>query len=323
MGGQNKVKILLTTDGSEYSEGAAKFLTNLDLSSEDEISVFHSVFWSPSLYPTHVWFSQKLYDKDYDEASYYNALKQIKKEIAPRILDSALRILKPVNAKISTAIVEGCSPEECIVDAAVNSDMDMIVIGARGIRGIKSFFIGSVTREVSIKSPKPVLVVKLPLHARPDSIKVLFATDGSDYSRDTGEFLSKIPFHDDTQISIMNVRPYDMMEIPQTFSPEIIERIIELEDKIAAARLIESKRILEDAREQLRKGFSNINVLSAIGNPTQEILKTAEELEASLIAVGCRGLRGIKGIMGSVSRNILTHSECSVLIGKTFDILPA
>lgn len=35
------MKILLATDGSEYSEGAAKFLTNFELSLNDEITILH------------------------------------------------------------------------------------------------------------------------------------------------------------------------------------------------------------------------------------------------------------------------------------------
>jgi len=78
-----------------------------------------------------------------------------------------------------------------------------------------------------------------------------------------------------------------------------------------------SERIIEQAREYLRGRFNNINVLSKEGDPSTEILEASEELKTDIIAVGCRGLRGIKGMMGSVSRNILTHSKSSVLIGKT------
>ncbi len=312
------MKILLATDGSEFSEGAANFLTCLNLSSEDEITIFHAICWVPSIQPLQVWFPQKWYHKEFDEVSYYNVLKLIKKEIAPRIIDSVSRVLQPVKAKISTAIVECSSPDDCIIDAAVNSDMDMIVMGARGIRGIKSFFIGSVTKEVSIKSPKPVLISKLTVHEKPDRIKVLFATDGSDYSRDTGELLSKIPFYDNTEIKIMNVTPSEVLDIPQMFDAGTIERIFEVEEKIRETRVAESRRILENARDLLGKRFSNIDVVSGVGDTSGEILRTAETLRANLIAVGCRGLRGMKGMMGSVSRNILAHSECSVLIGKTF-----
>jgi nucleotide-binding universal stress UspA family protein len=44
---------------------------------------------------------------------------------------------------------------------------------------------------------------------------------------------------------------------------------------------------------------------------------TATSGGMDIIVVGCRGLRGMKGMMGSVSKNVLIHAPCSVLIGKT------
>jgi nucleotide-binding universal stress UspA family protein len=295
------MNILLATDGSEYSQEAAKFLTCLNLSSNDEITILHAVYWIPFLY---------------DRESYYDTFREIKEEIAPRILDSALDILKPVKARVSTLILDD-SPEQCIVDAAEKSDRDLIVMGARGIKGIRSLFIGSVTRAVAIKSSKPVLVIKLPLSEKRDKIKILFATDGSEHSVATGEFLSEIPFLDDTEIVILNVMSSEFLDIPETFFPEINERYIEVIEKTRSMRLIESKRIIDQAKERLSKRFKKADVLSEGGDPASEILKTSETLKTDLIAVGCRGLRGIRGMMGSVSRNILTHSRCSVLIGKT------
>jgi nucleotide-binding universal stress UspA family protein len=295
------MKILLATDGSEHSKGAARFLTCLNLSSEDEIAVFHAVYWIPFLYNTE---------------SYFDTFKEIKEEIAPKIIDSALEILKPVHARISTFILDG-SPEQCIIDVTAKSDVDLIVMGARGIKGIESLFIGSVTRSVAIKSPKPVLVTKLPVCEEPDKMKILFATDGSEYSIATGEFLSEIPFPDNTEITILNVMPSEFLDIPETFVPEINERITEVMAKVSSYALSASERIIDQAREFLSMRFKNINVLSNSGDPSSEILKTSEELRMDLVAVGCRGLRGIKGMMGSVSRNILVHSKCSVLIGKT------
>ena len=295
------MKILLATDGSEYSERAAKFLTRLNWSSDDNITVFHAAYWIPFRY---------------DEEFYLGTLKEIKKELAPRILDSALDILKPVQAKISVAIVEG-SPEQCIVDAAVDSDMDMIVMGSRGIKGIESVFIGSVTRSVAVNSVKPVLIVKPPISAKSDKIKILLATDGSDYSRATIEFLSFIPFPDNTEVTILNVIWSNIFDIPERFVMEIDERIKKLVAGTRTMEFTESEKIIELAREYLNKRFKNTHVLSKVGDPSTEILKTVDTMEADIIAVGCRGLRGIKGMMGSVSRNILTHSKSSVLIGKT------
>lgn len=294
------MKILLATDGSEYSEGAARFLTGLDLTLNDEITIFHVVSWVPF---------------KYDMESYYDTLKQIKNEVAPRILDSALNILKPFDVKVSTAIIDG-SADKYIVDAAIDSDMDMIVMGARGIKGIKSLIIGSVTKSVVINSPKPVLVTRLPAPERSGRMKILFASDGSGYSAAAGEFLSAMPFHDETEVTILNVIWSDFSDIPERFVIEINERIKEDVARSRTKEFEESERIIEQSRKILSRRFKNINAASKVGDPSIEILKTAEALKTDMIVVGCRGLRGLKGVLGSVSRNVLTHSGCAVLRGS-------
>ena len=294
------MKILLATDGSEYSKGAARFLTCMKLTPQDEITIFHAVYWIPFLY---------------DAQSYIETFKEIKQELAPKIIDSIMDILKPVQAGISTAIVEG-SPAQCIIDALRTSDINMVIMGARGIKGVESLFAGSVTRAVAIKSPRPVLVTKLPVREQP-VLKVLYATDGSEYSRDTARFLASMPFPDITELTILNVVPPEFLDIPETFAPKVNERIIEIRDQARSIRLNNSQRIVEQAEEILSITGRPIRTMSEVGDTSTVILRVSEEMKADLIVVGCRGLRGIKGVMGSVSRNILAHSRCSVLIGKT------
>ncbi len=300
------MKILLATDGSQYSECAAQFLTRLDWSQDDAITVFHAVFAIP--------FRN-------DEKFYFSTLKAIKKEIAPWILDSALAILKPVKAIVSVQIDEfpanQCTPERCIIDAAESSDMDMIAMGARGIRGIASALLGSVTRLVTIKSTKPVLVVKPSARTHYDGLKILFATDGSDCSRDTGEFLSSIPFPDSTEVTIVNIISSGFSDIPERFVLEINERIKEAVANRREIEFSESEHVLGQSRKVLSKRYKHIHVLSKVGDPSTEILKAGDEMGADIIVVGSRGVRGVEGLLGSVSRNILTHSKCSVFIGKT------
>ncbi len=300
------MKILLATDGSEYSEGATKFLTRINWSQDDSITVFHAVYAVP--FPS-------------DEQFHFNTLKAIKKEIAPRIIDSSLAILKPVKANISAEIEEfspsQCTPDQCILNFAEASGMDLIAMGSRGIKGIASFFLGSVTRLVAIHSSKPVLVVKPMASTSPHKMKILFATDGSAHSRATGEFLSSIPFHDDTEVTIMNAISSSFSDVPERFVLEINERIKEAVAGTKAIELAESEKVVEETRDRLHGRFGHIQVISRIGDPSTEILKAAEAIDADMIAMGCRGLRGIAGLMGSVSRNILNHSKCSVLIGRT------
>ena len=299
------MKILFATDGSEFSESAARFLTRMEWSPDDSITVFHSIYEVP--------FRS-------DEQFYLTTLAAIKKELAPRIIDSALAILQPIRATVSAQIRESsplrCTPEQCIIDEAEALRADLIVMGARGIKGIASIFLGSVTRLVTLQAKRPVLVVKPSERTAADRLKILFAVDGSDDSLYTGEFLSSLPFPGTTEVTILNVIASSFTDIPAHFAMEVNEQIKKV---VADARSIEyaqSKQILDHAGDTLRKRFSRIEVVSTVGDPSTEILALGGKIGADIIAVGSRGLRGIKGVLGSISRNILTHSKCSVLIGN-------
>jgi nucleotide-binding universal stress UspA family protein len=129
--------------------------------------------------------------------------------------------------------------------------------------------------------------------------------------------LARIPFPDNAEIVILNVisAPF-CLNIPETLYPKINERIVEIETRAREMELKNSERIIGQARDYFARGFSKVDVLSAVGDPSTEILRAAESAGSRIIAVGCRGMRGLKGIMGSVSRNVLTHARCSILIGK-------
>ena len=295
------MKILLPTDGSEYSETAAKFLKRLNLSENDEITILHVISEDP--------FQDK---EDY----YYARIKEVKQGIAPKILDSSMNILKSVPAKINTSLMNGY-PDKCILDAAVNSNADIIVMGPKRLKGIKSRIIGSVTKSVSINSPKPVLVVKPSQADSSDKMKILFTTDGSDYARKAGETLSIIPFHDNTEITVLHVITPAFYDIPDRFMTKIDQNEREDLKNFSSQEMRESQKIIAQIVEYLMKGFSNIRTLTRTGDPSDEILQTANELNADMIVVGSKGMGGFRGIVESLSRYILSAADCSVLIGKT------
>jgi nucleotide-binding universal stress UspA family protein len=300
------MRILLATDGSEHSENAARFLTRINWSPQDAITVFHAIYAIP--FPE-------------DRKFHFDTLTSVKKEIAPSILDSATAILKPVQAGISVEIGElspgEYTPDQSIMNAARASKADLIVMGARGTKGIASAFLGSVTRVVTARSPLPVLVVKRTEKHSPGPLKILFAADGSAYSRAAGEFLSSISFPDDAEVTILHALASGFSDLPERFSLELNDRIKETVANARDSEFAESEKILEEARTSLSKKFRAISILSKAGDPSEEIVGTATSGRMDIIVVGCRGLRGMKGMMGSVSKNVLIHAPCSVLIGKT------
>lgn len=78
-----------------------------------------------------------------------------------KVLSDALqkaRDVKP-DLDISTKLVEG-RPSQKIVEVAQREDFDMIIMGSRGLGGIKEVFLGSVSDRVADQAPCPVLIVK-------------------------------------------------------------------------------------------------------------------------------------------------------------------
>ncbi len=292
------MKILLAVDGSEDSDRAAQFLTRFNFSPEDEITVFHAVSWAPIM----------------SEWEYlYDDVRSISNDVAPRILEAAADILRPVKANIHTAYKEAY-PDAAIVTAAGDMGADLIVLGARGVRGIGSLIVGSVTKHVAIKSPRPVLVVRPPLGGRPEKLKVLYATDGSVHSEAAGTFLASTPFPDDTEITVLSVIAKAFEDIPERFVLEINDRIKKIVAETREQEMKNTEEIIASACNHLGGRFAVVDKLIRIGDPSLEIVSVAEKVKADIIALGTSGMRGIKGILGSVSRYVLNHSRCSVLI---------
>jgi nucleotide-binding universal stress UspA family protein len=291
------MKIVFATDGSEHSEAAAQFLSRFHFTPRDEIIVLHVVSEIP-------------YDDDY-----HAQIRHVIKKVAPKILHAAQKLLKPVKAQLTSIEEEGV-PDTAIIQVAEDTGADLVVMGARGLKSVKSFLLGSVTRSVAINSPRPVLVTKPFTGERSEHLKVLFATDGSPSSRATASFLGSLPFPGNTELVLMNVAWSAASDIPERFVMEVDDKI---KEHVAKARSIEmeaSEKIIEQTKPHLGKRFTKITGISKGGDPSMEIIEEAERIDADIIAVGSRGLKGVKGMLGSVSRRVLGHAHCPVLIGK-------
>jgi len=294
------MRILLATDGSEYSDGAARFLARFDFSQSDEITVLHVISGLP--FP-------------HSGGPYNSALMQLGEELAPRIIDTTAGILKGLRANVSTVVTTG-HPAEAIIDVAAQSVPDLIVMGNRGMKAIGSLLLGSVTRAVAIKSPQAVLVVKPPQEKPDGPLKVLFATDGSDCAREAERVLSMIPFHPDTSVTAVYVSLLTYMDIPDRFCTGLDERLKKIMEGLKEAETKHAEKVLAQARTRLMDRFQKVTVLIKNGDPSEQILQAAQEKQADVVALGSRGMRGVSGMLGSVARNVLAHADCSVLICK-------
>lgn len=147
-------KILVSLDGSEASNRALDFALDLAEKYSAEVILFTVVqpvtmpFYIFEEMPTPVVPEADAYSKRleaYSRSILSEALKRVEKE-------------KP-NLKVSSRLEEG-RPADKIVQAAEDEGCDIIVMGSRGLSGVKELFLGSVSDKVADKATCPVLIVK-------------------------------------------------------------------------------------------------------------------------------------------------------------------
>ena len=76
------------------------------------------------------------------------------------------------------------------------------------------------------------------------------------------------------------------------------------------------ERILNAALEKFPESMKVVKVYRT-GDPAETITEYAKEIDADLIIMGSRGLGLVRGVLlGSVSKYVLEHTKCPVLIVK-------
>lgn len=136
-------KILLPTDGSEFSENEVKRATKL-LSEGGEIIILSVASKIEANTPFH------------NKKNVNRMNKEFKNEAQKNVDRMARKFDKSVNVR--KLVIAGI-PSETIVKVADNENVDLIIIAASGKSGLQKFFIGSVAERVLKSTEKDVLLI--------------------------------------------------------------------------------------------------------------------------------------------------------------------
>ncbi len=123
-------RLLIASDGSAYSQAAWKLALSMAQKAASELVAV-------SVAP--------------EEGDIIRA-----KAIIHQMLTEANRAKMPLKG----VNPQGLAPDEGIVHQAIRNEVDLIIMGSRGLTGLKKLVMGSVTEQVIGRSPCPILVVK-------------------------------------------------------------------------------------------------------------------------------------------------------------------
>jgi nucleotide-binding universal stress UspA family protein len=144
-------------------------------------------------------------------------------------------------------------------------------------------------------------------------MKILIATDGSEFSTAAIEHVCRIAIRPGDEVLILSgyEDAFPIAAEPFAISTEYYQK---LEDSMNEL----TDGFLSSARKQVEEKFPGDSVIISTeifrGSPAQEIVEKAESWRADLIVVGSHG-RGFWGrLLGSVSNSVVHHAPCNVLV---------
>jgi len=286
--------VVLAVDGSEHAVAAVEYIKDLRLPSSCALSII------TVLIPRN--------------AQYHTARKSL--------LEHTKKTLQSKDLPVSTHLLTGY-PAEQIIQFTRENNPNLLVLGAKGLRGTIRILLGGVAQQVINYVQCPVLIIRAP---HTTARRALLVTDGSEHSEYLIQYLDNCPLTKDSQVTVMHVLPPEMTSemlirswpygidtLPHVVSDDITESIAE-----------RSKEEEENGKELLSETVINLarigikaDPILVRGDAATEILNYADNNNIDLLIAGSRGLSQIQSIfLGSVSSKLIHYVNCSVLIVK-------
>jgi nucleotide-binding universal stress UspA family protein len=229
-------------------------------------------------------------------------------------LEKQAEWLRAKNVPPQIAIRAG-DPVRQIVDETAKSKYDLVVIGARKTGSTGLYWRSEKTYEV-IKSISPPVLVAIGEWAQLKHF--LVCTGGKEFIEPALQLTGKLASAVGGSVTLLHV----MAEPPAIYAD-----LTRLEEDVT--RLLESKSELginlRTQKAQLEKLGVPAEVRVRHGIVIDQVFAEARDTSYELIVTGSSQARGMVRhyIMGDLSRSILNHANCPVLVARGGEVPPA
>jgi nucleotide-binding universal stress UspA family protein len=296
------MKVLIGVDGSDHSFAAVSLAGQLLSPGRDAVALYHSC--------DAVSFADNVEPSLHERAC---------RAVAGVIFDEAKTRLPAGLQEVETIVGEN-RDAGAIVEAARQTNAEMIAVGARGLGRMEGLLLGSVSNGVVRHSHVPVLVARLAEKPREEkSLRMLLAYDSVSAGLHA-DFLGKLTLPPGSTGSVAVV----IESLFPTRLPEWIQNRARDADTEAMSQAWvreheqqreEAHRELSAYAERLPPAFQSAPPLVIEGNPAEQLIKLVHERKPDIIIVG-KAMKNFfdRWFVGSVSEKVLSHAKCSVLI---------
>ena len=200
-------------------------------------------------------------------------------------LDQAVAAARVAGVQVSSQILRGRFASQILLEESLRHDL--LVLGSHGHSRASGIAFARTASELAHRTRRPVLVARERRNDPAFPSRILLASDGSASSRKAVRIAAGLGEACDSQIAFVHV-----------------------------SHLIGKRRRAElDAQLQTvqRATRGSVEVLELRGRVAGGITRAAQQLEASLVVLGHRGLLGPRALT-SVGERVFHRAPCSVLL---------
>ena len=300
------MKVLLTNDGSPQSRVASQFMQNLTFPPGISLYLL-KVIDGPD--------TQRSRTTGRSIKSFQTQEMNEARELMERQSQNLATPTQPVTPLVSRGV-----PGGVILSTIDKYDIDLVILGTHGRKGINRFLLGSVSEWVLSEAPCSTLIVRPTTHVKKSKAKglrILFASDGSPDAKTAINFLHLIDFPQPPRLTILHVVKKHFYQTPQlvTTTRQSPTDMDSLAKDLLKERGLKGTQLLHDIRSKFADKGWNLTEHLAFGSEADEILKCAKRTRADLVVLGSRGMTSMrKLLLGSVSNKVVRHAPCSVLV---------
>lgn len=207
---------------------------------------------------------------------------------------------------VETHLVRSVSAAEAIVETAADLEIDLIVMGTHGRRGIKHMLLGSVAENVVRSVRIPVLTVRPGVGIPAEGPKrILVAHDFSERSETAVRVARDWAKIFDAEITLLHV--VEPVVYPEFYAINVLS-----DDVMTRLRDRATEALDEAAGEIL--GNLSVNTVVLIGRAADTIINEAKPENFDLVVMGTRGLSGLEQlVLGSVAEAVLRRCPVPML----------
>lgn len=222
---------------------------------------------------------------------------------------------KTSGLRFEPAVVRDVAAAPAIVTYAQEHDIDLIVMGTHGRRGVRRLLLGSTAEEVVRTAPCPVFTARCPETpaAGLEGINaILVPVDFSVHARTALRHASALAALYHTRLDLLHVIEEQMH--PAFYNTgvwSIYDVVPNIEEKALEA--------LETFYRETESPVADVDFHVRYGHAAHEIVDFARKNDSDLVVMATHGLRGLEHfLMGSVAEKVVRQSPAPVVTVKAF-----